>query len=194
MAELTVYTLDDVAKLLKMTKRTLYAYIDAGSLHAVKIGKSWRMTEEDVRDAMTELKALEAEARERKLPLLVCALNALGVPLYLPDHPADRSLNTRSLPELLAAELKTGDAERWISSATMKMAAFFRLWDRGLVREGMKADLVLVNPSLLPESEKGTIGGIEKVWVRGQLQIDALPELSDTIRSQTRVFGVRMPG
>ena len=151
-------------------------------------------TEEDVRDAMTELKALEAEARERKLPLLVCALNALGVPLYLPDHPADRSLNTRSLPELLAAELKTGDAERWISSATMKLAAFFRLWDRGLVREGMKADLVLVNPSLLPESEKGTIGGIEKVWVRGQLQIDALPELSDTIRSQTRVFGVRMPG
>ena len=151
-------------------------------------------SEEDVRAAVTELKALEPEARERKRPLLVCALNALGVPLYLPDHPADRSLNTRSLPELLSSELKAGDAERWISSATMKMAAFFRLWDRGLVREGMKADLVLVNPSLLPESEKGTIGGIEKVWVRGQLQIDALPELSDTIRSQTRVFGVRMPG
>lgn len=65
MAELTVYTLDDVARLLKMTKRTLYAYIDAGSLHAVKIGKSWRMTEEDVRDFLAKGAPVQDANRRR---------------------------------------------------------------------------------------------------------------------------------
>ena len=39
MAELKVYTLDEVCDILKVTKRTIYSYIKADKLHAVKMGK-----------------------------------------------------------------------------------------------------------------------------------------------------------
>jgi excisionase family DNA binding protein len=50
MTEIRVYTLDEVADILKVTKRTLYNYIKAGTLHAVKMGKYWRVSEETLRD------------------------------------------------------------------------------------------------------------------------------------------------
>lgn len=43
-----VYTLDEVAEILKVTKRTLYNYIKEGTLKAVKMGKSWRVSEESL--------------------------------------------------------------------------------------------------------------------------------------------------
>lgn len=48
MAEIKVYTLDEVADILKVTKRTLYNYVKAGTLHAVKMGKYWRVSEESL--------------------------------------------------------------------------------------------------------------------------------------------------
>lgn len=48
MADLKVYTLNEVADILKVTKRTLYNYIKAGVLPAVKMGKYWRITEENL--------------------------------------------------------------------------------------------------------------------------------------------------
>ncbi len=48
MSEIKVYTLDEVANILQLTKRTLYSYIKAGTLHAVKIGKYWRISEENL--------------------------------------------------------------------------------------------------------------------------------------------------
>ena len=48
MAEIKVYTLDEVADILKVTKRTLYNYVKAGKLPAVKIGKYWRVSEESL--------------------------------------------------------------------------------------------------------------------------------------------------
>lgn len=45
-----VYTLDEVANILQVTKRTLYSYIKAGTLHAVKMGKYWRVSEENLQD------------------------------------------------------------------------------------------------------------------------------------------------
>jgi excisionase family DNA binding protein len=50
MAEIKVYTLDEVAEILKVTKRTLYNYIKAGTLHAVKMGKYWRVSEENLQN------------------------------------------------------------------------------------------------------------------------------------------------
>ena len=50
MTEIRVYTLDEVADILKVTKRTLYNYIKAGTLHAVKMGKYWRVSEETLKD------------------------------------------------------------------------------------------------------------------------------------------------
>lgn len=48
MADLRVYTLNEVADILKVTKRTLYNYIKAEQLPAVKMGKYWRITEENL--------------------------------------------------------------------------------------------------------------------------------------------------
>lgn len=49
MADIRVYTLDEVAEILKVTRRTLYNYIKAGTLHAVKMGKYWRVSEESLK-------------------------------------------------------------------------------------------------------------------------------------------------
>lgn len=48
MADIKVYTLDEVADIMKVTKRTLYNYIKAGTLHAVKMGKYWRVSEDSL--------------------------------------------------------------------------------------------------------------------------------------------------
>lgn len=48
MADIRVYTLDEVAEIMKLTKRTLYNYIAAGTLKAVKMGKYWRVSEENL--------------------------------------------------------------------------------------------------------------------------------------------------
>lgn len=48
MEEKKVYTLDEIAEILQTTKRTLYNYIKDGKLKAVKIGKYWRVTNENL--------------------------------------------------------------------------------------------------------------------------------------------------
>lgn len=50
MAELRVYTTEEVMGVLKVTKRTLYNYIKAGQLKAFKVGREWRVTEDALRD------------------------------------------------------------------------------------------------------------------------------------------------
>ena len=49
MADLKVYTLEEVCDILKVTKRTVYRYIKADKLHAVKMGKYWRVSEENLK-------------------------------------------------------------------------------------------------------------------------------------------------
>jgi len=51
--ELITYTLDEVADILKLTKRTLYTYIKKGQLRAVKFGKYWRVTQEELESFLT---------------------------------------------------------------------------------------------------------------------------------------------
>ena len=46
MNTIKVYTLEEVAAILQLTRRTLYSYIKDGKLKAVKIGKYWRVSEE----------------------------------------------------------------------------------------------------------------------------------------------------
>lgn len=52
MAELKVYTANEVCDILKVTKRTLYNYIKAGQIPATRMGREWRFTEEAVKDFM----------------------------------------------------------------------------------------------------------------------------------------------
>ena len=40
-----IYTLDEIAEMLHITRRTLYTYIKEGKLQAVKIGQYWRVSE-----------------------------------------------------------------------------------------------------------------------------------------------------
>lgn len=76
---------------------------------------------------------------------------------------------------------------------TMGQAARLGLWDRGLLREGMAADLILVRPDLLPvKAEKGATRGIVKVWVNGALQYDAEPSFDTNSMSKPRFFGIQM--
>lgn len=50
MTEIILYTLEEVAEILKLTRRTLYTYIKEGKLQAVKIGKYWRVSEADLKE------------------------------------------------------------------------------------------------------------------------------------------------
>ena len=53
MTEIKVYTLDEVADILKVTRRTLYTYVNAGKLKAVKVGKYWRVSEEALKELLS---------------------------------------------------------------------------------------------------------------------------------------------
>lgn len=50
MEDFKLYTVDEIASILKVTKRTLYNYIKSGVLKAVKIGKYWRIKHSDLQD------------------------------------------------------------------------------------------------------------------------------------------------
>lgn len=46
--DIKVYTLEEIAELLHITRRTLYTYVKEGKLKAVKVGKYWRVTEKNL--------------------------------------------------------------------------------------------------------------------------------------------------
>lgn len=47
--DLLLYTIEEVATILKVTKRTVYNYINSGALIAAKIGKHWRIKALDLK-------------------------------------------------------------------------------------------------------------------------------------------------
>lgn len=65
MADIKVYTLDEVADILKVTKRTLYTYVKEGKLPAVKMGKYWRVSQ-DTLEAFISTGTPVADANRRK--------------------------------------------------------------------------------------------------------------------------------
>ena len=40
-----VYTLEEVMEILQVSRRTIYNYIKADQLKAIKVGREWRVTE-----------------------------------------------------------------------------------------------------------------------------------------------------
>lgn len=50
MAETKVYTLEELTGILKVTRRSIYNYVKAGQLKAVKIGREWRVTQKALDD------------------------------------------------------------------------------------------------------------------------------------------------
>lgn len=52
MGDLKVYTIKDTAEILQVTTRSIYSYIKSGKLHAVKLGKEWRITQQDIEELL----------------------------------------------------------------------------------------------------------------------------------------------
>lgn len=50
MADIKIYTTDEALEVLKVTKRTLYRYIKAGQIKAIRMGREYRITEEALKD------------------------------------------------------------------------------------------------------------------------------------------------
>lgn len=51
---LKLYTIDEVANILKVTRRTIYNYVKAGIIPAAKIGKHWRIKAIDLEKFIDE--------------------------------------------------------------------------------------------------------------------------------------------
>lgn len=88
-------------------------------------------------------------------------------------------------------EKKVLSLEAAVHRTTMEQAARFKMWDRGLIREGMIADLVLLRPELLPTKVMaGATRGISKVWVAGVLQYDTEPNLDLSQLPKKKILGI----
>ena len=44
-----VYTLEEAAEILQVHPRTVYNYVHNGSIRAIKVGRSWRISEDNLR-------------------------------------------------------------------------------------------------------------------------------------------------
>lgn len=47
--ELKLYSLEDVSQIVGLTHRTIWNYVKAGKLPAVKIGGKWKVSEENLK-------------------------------------------------------------------------------------------------------------------------------------------------
>ena len=106
-----------------------------------------------------------------KSPLqVICTDGIIG------SHPHPRTYG--SFPRVLGKyvrELNIMRLEEAIRKMTMEPARRLRLWDRGLIREGMSADLVLFDPKTIIDKNsylepKIYPEGIKAVWVLGELK------------------------
>lgn len=64
--EIEVYTLNEIADLLQVTKRSLYSWIKSGRLKALKVGREWRVTKKSLEAFLEENTATQAEEQPAK--------------------------------------------------------------------------------------------------------------------------------
>jgi len=115
--------------------------------------------------------SLDDVAHIMKSPLqTICTDGIMG------SHPHPRTYG--SFPRVLrkyVRELKIMSLEEAIRKMALEPARRLHLWDRGIIREGMSADLVLFDPETI--SDKNTYlepkiypEGIHAVWINGELK------------------------
>ncbi len=61
---LELYTPEEAAELLKVTRRTMYSYLRDGSLRSAKLGRIWRITRQDLEAFLADGRALAETARK----------------------------------------------------------------------------------------------------------------------------------
>jgi excisionase family DNA binding protein len=64
MGDLKIYTATETCELLKISQRTLYRYINDGSIKGFRAGRQYRFTEEDIKDFIEARRG--ARPRKRK--------------------------------------------------------------------------------------------------------------------------------
>ena len=66
MADIKLYTTDEVCEILSVSRRTLYTYIKDGNLKAVKMGRYLRITEESLRAFIENASRVQEERQQRR--------------------------------------------------------------------------------------------------------------------------------
>ena len=107
-------------------------------------------------------------------------LQAICTDGIIGNHPHPRTYG--SFPRVLGKyvrELGIMRLEEAIRKMTMEPARRLRLWDRGIIREGMSADLVLFDPETIIDKNsymepKVYPEGIKIVWVMGKIKFNLL--------------------
>ena len=64
-----VYTLNEVANILKITRQTVYDNIKKGNIAAVKIGKSWRVTHENLQTYISKGYSVSNIKKQKETPV-----------------------------------------------------------------------------------------------------------------------------
>jgi len=64
--DLTVYTPEEAAGILRVTRRTLYSYLRDGALRSAKLGRIWRITRQDIEAFLADGRASAETARSSR--------------------------------------------------------------------------------------------------------------------------------
>lgn len=65
-ADNTLYTVEEVQDILRLTTRTIYNYLRTGALRGTKIGRVWRITADSVRQFATVGVGVQRRVRRRQ--------------------------------------------------------------------------------------------------------------------------------
>ena len=65
-ADSTLYTVEEVQDILRLTRRTLYTYLRTGTLEGVKFGRVWRITADSVRQFLASGVGVQRQRRRRQ--------------------------------------------------------------------------------------------------------------------------------
>ena len=63
---LEVYTPEEAACILKVTRRTMYSYLRDGALRSAKLGRIWRITRQDIEAFLADGRASAETARSSR--------------------------------------------------------------------------------------------------------------------------------
>ena len=84
-----VYTLDEVAAKLQVTRRTLYAYLRDGQLKGIKIGREWRISETNLNEFLQHGTADSNSSSETESEFTEREINARRLSRVLNDYGQD---------------------------------------------------------------------------------------------------------
>ena len=77
LGNLTLYSVDDLHEMLGVSKLTLRSYIRNGKIRGRKLGVSWYVTEDSIREYFDETTKIEEPSKKLHLKYIVQGINDL---------------------------------------------------------------------------------------------------------------------